>query len=115
MIPNLIQSDVEELTEELRVARISLSPAGESSPKHAGGSSSTNSPSTDPEVKQLDDLKRQARVLRQQYASAVTSRPEVAEKVQGEVVKVRGRKEEEGLFTWQLRIGTVPEELQLTL
>ena len=42
----------------------------------------------DAEVKELEDLKRRARVLRQQYAGTATSRPEVAKSLHAEVYKV---------------------------
>ena len=48
----------------------------------------TNTTGLDAEVKELDDLKRRARVLRQQYAGTATSRPEVAKSLHAEVYKV---------------------------
>ena len=48
----------------------------------------TNTTGIDAEVKELEDLKRRARVLRQQYAGTVTSRPEVAKSLHAEVYKV---------------------------
>ena len=47
------------------------------------------SSSLDVNLKQLDDLRRQARVLRQQYAGTAAHRPEVAKNLKVEIVKVR--------------------------
>ena len=48
----------------------------------------TKTTGLDTEVKELEDLKRRARVLRQQYAGTATSRPEVAKSLHAEVYKV---------------------------
>ena len=53
----------------------------------------TNTTGPDAEVKELEDLKRRARVLRQQYAGTATSRPEVAKSLHAEVYKVETLKD----------------------